>query len=291
MWARFTELFLKYDGVVLGYLINILLALVIFLVGNYLSTFLSRLLKRLLLRKEVDPTLIGFSSSLLKYTVLTLTIITVLGRLGLETASFVAILGAAGLAIGLALQSSLSNFAAGILLLIFRPFKEGDLIDVGMLGTVESIQIFSTTLTLSDGRIVVIPNSKISANNIINYTRDPNRRIDLTIAVEYGADILKVKQTLMAAIKQTANVLADRSVSIRLDALADSSLNFSVQVWVTNSDYSDVRANLLENIKNALDNNQIKIPYPTIDLNLNKPIDNKESDNQQTSNQPVDLAK
>lgn len=262
----------KYDGILFSYLLHIAFAVLIFLAGRFIAHFVSRQFKRILVKRQVEPTLISFTATLVRYVILIFTLVAVLGQLGVQTASLVAVIGAAGLAVGLALQGSLSNFAAGVLLIVFRPFKAGELVDIGILGTVQSIQLFSTTMSTPDGKVAVIPNSKVVSANIINYSRDPNRRVDLVIGVEYNTSLEKVKNALMQAVRNTENILMDRTVGIRLDALADSSLNFVVQVWVLNEHYGSVRSELLENIKTELDNNQISIPYPTMDLNITKPV-------------------
>ncbi|QIQ20311.1 mechanosensitive ion channel domain-containing protein [Zophobihabitans entericus] len=277
----------KYDNIIVSYALNILFAIIIFIIGRFVAGFASRFLKRLLLRRQVEPTLISFSVTLSRYAIIAFTLIAVLGQLGVQTASIVAVVGAAGLAIGLALQGSLSNFAAGVLLIIFRPFKSGELIDIGIIGTVQTIQIFSTTLSTPDGKIAVIPNSKVVAGNIINYSRDPNRRIDLIIGVEYNASLELVKDVLLKAIHKTDNIQMDRAVTIRLDELASSSLNFVVQVWVLNDNYGSVRAQLLENIKTELDNHNIGIPYPTMELNFSS-VDN--GNMQHVSGNPTTVA-
>lgn len=271
MFEKLTELFLKYDHEIVKLTVNLILAILIFIVGSYLSKLCGKLLDTVLNGRNVDPTLVTFSGSLLKNVILALTIIAVLGRLGLETTSFVAIIGAAGLAIGLALQGSLANFAAGVLLIIFRPFKVGDLVDVSISGVVESIQIFSTVIKVGDGRIVVIPNSKISSGNIINYTRDPDRRIDLIIGVAYDTKLETVKQILVNSVRRTDNMLLDKPIVVRLEELGPSSINFAVRAWVTNANYFTSRSALLENIKQDLDSNHIAIPYPTYDVNVKQP--------------------
>lgn len=262
------EFFLKYEDQIVRLLLNALIAVIIFAIGFYISKLFSKLLNVILCHRRVDPMLVGFSSSLVKYSIIALTVIMVLGRLGLETTSFVAIIGAAGLAIGLSLQGALGNFAAGVLLILFRPFKVGDLIDVGIRGTVESVQIFSTHLTLKDGRIVVVPNGKIVANNIINYSCDPYRRIDLIIGVGYDSNTAKVKEVLRASVWRTENILRDEPVVVRVEDLAASSVNFLVRAWSKNADYNDCRATLLENIKNDLDCNGITIPFTTYEVHL-----------------------
>lgn len=262
------QFFLKYETEIVHGATNLVAALFIFTIGFYLARLLGKFLNTVLNRRKIDPTLIGFFSLLLKYTIIGLTLITVLGRLGFQTTSFVALIGAAGVAIGLALQGALGNFAAGVLLILFRPFKVGDLVDIGVHGWVKSVQIFSTILTMRDGTITSVPNGQVVTSNIVNYSLTPNRRIDIIIGVSYDANITKVKEVLHATITRTDRILQDQPTAVRVSDLAASSVNFLVRAWTKNDDYSDCRAVLLENIKNDLDANQIGIPYTTYDVNL-----------------------
>ena len=199
-----------------------------------------------------------------------MTLVAVLGQLGVQTASIVAVIGAAGLAVGLALQGSLSNFAAGVILIIFRPFKVGETVIINnQKGDIDSIQIFSTTIVTPTNEVVVIPNGQVVSANIINYTRLPERRLDLVVNVGYDSDIQKVYQVLSEAVNKTDNILKSKAPTIRLDLLDASSMNFNVLVWTLNANYGSVKAVLLENIKNGLTENGINIPYPTMDINLN----------------------
>lgn len=261
----------KYDSVVFGYLLHIVFAILIFLLGRFIAAFVSKQLRKILTLKDVEPTIIKFTSSFARYTIMGFTLVAVLGQLGVQTTSIVAIIGAAGLAIGLALQGSLSNFAAGVLLILFRPFKVGELVIISSIqGTVDSIQIFSTTIVTPTGETVTIPNNQVLSTNIINYTRQPNRRIDLTIGVDYSADIKDVYHILQNSVDKTPNILTDLGVTIRFNELAASSINFIVLVWTTNENYGAVRTVLLENIKMDLDSHNINIPFPTMELNIKK---------------------
>lgn len=265
-FVQFTE---KYDGVVISYLLNICIAILIFLIGRFVASFISKQLRKILTFRNVEPTIIKFSASSCRYAIIGFSLIAVLGQLGVQTTSIVAIVGAMGLAIGLALQGSLSNFAAGVLLIIFRPFKVGELVIISNnQGTVDAIQIFSTTILSATGEMITIPNSQVLSSSIINYTRQPNRRIDLTIGVEYTADIKEVYQILQSSVDKTDKILTNLGATIRLNELASSSINFIVQVWTTNEDYGTVRTKLLENIKVDLDSHNISIPYPTMEVNL-----------------------
>jgi len=212
-----------------------------------------------------------FLSALVRYGVIAFTLIAALGRVGVQTASVIAVLGAAGLAIGLALQGSLSNLAAGVLLVTFRPFRSGEYVDLGgVAGTVLQVQIFSTTLRSADGRMVVIPNGKIIANNIINFSREPVRRNEFIIGVAYDSDIEKVKQLLTNIIESDDRILKDRDMTVRLNELGASSINFVVRVWSNSSDLQSVYWDVLERIKRDFDANGISFPYPQMDVNFKR---------------------
>ncbi|WP_334324685.1 mechanosensitive ion channel domain-containing protein [Gilliamella apicola] len=260
----------KYDGVVLSYIAHFCFAILIFIIGRAIARFVARQLRKILTNRHVDPTVVKFVSSLSYYAIIVMTLVAVLGQLGVQTASIVAIIGAAGLAVGLALQGSLSNFAAGVILIIFRPFKVGETVIINnQKGVIDSIQIFSTSIVTPTNELVVIPNSQVVGANIINYTRLPERRLDLVVNVGYDSDIRKVYQVLKQAVDKTSNILTKKEPTIRLDQLDASSMNFNVLVWTTNANYGPVKAELLENIKNGLTENGINIPYPTMDINLN----------------------
>ena len=260
----------KYDGVVISYIAHFCFAIVIFLIGRTIARFVARQLRRILTNRNVDPTVVKFVSSLSYYAIIVMTLVAVLGQLGVQTASIVAVIGAAGLAVGLALQGSLSNFAAGVILIIFRPFKVGETVIINnQKGDIDSIQIFSTTIVTPTNEVVVIPNGQVVSANIINYTRLPERRLDLVVNVGYDSDIQQVYQVLRAAVNKTDNILTSKAPTIRLDMLDASSMNFNVLVWTLNANYGSVKAALLENIKISLTENGINIPYPTMDINLN----------------------
>ena len=260
----------KYDGVVLSYIAHFCFAILIFILGRAIARFVARQLRKILTNRNVDPTVVKFVSSLSYYAIIVMTLVAVLGQLGVQTASIVAIIGAAGLAVGLALQGSLSNFAAGVILIIFRPFKVGETVIINnQKGVIDSIQIFSTSIVTPTNELVVIPNSQVVGANIINYTRLPERRLDLVVNVGYDSDIRKVYEVLKQAVDKTSNILTNKEPTIRLDQLDASSMNFNVLVWTTNANYGPVKAELLENIKNGLNENGINIPYPTMDVNLN----------------------
>ena len=211
----------------LSYAVNIVAAIVILVIGMIVARIVSNTVNRLMLARKIDATVADFLSALVRYAVIAFTLIAALGRVGVQTASVIAVLGAAGLAVGLALQGSLSNLAAGVLLVMFRPFRAGEYVDLGgIAGTVQNVQIFSTTLRTADGKIVVVPNGKIIAGNIINFSREPARRNEFIIGVSYDADIDKVKQLLTSIIESDDRILRDREMTVRLNELGASSVNF-----------------------------------------------------------------
>ncbi|CAB3787730.1 Small-conductance mechanosensitive channel [Paraburkholderia caffeinitolerans] len=246
-------------------------AIAILFLGMTLARVAAGMLRRILHRKAVDKTVIQFSVNLLRYVLIAFTVVAALGRLGVETNSIIAVIGAAGLAIGLALQGSLSNFAAGILLVALRPFKAGEYVDLGgAAGTVEEVNIFSTTMCMPDNKVVVVPNGKIISGNIVNYTRHPYRRIDIPVGVAYNTDVKHVKSVLQAVVQRDVRILHNLGNTIRLMEMAAPSLNYVVRVWVNNADYWDVYFDLVENIKSALDEHQIGVPYPQYDVRIHR---------------------
>ncbi|EDZ3575623.1 small-conductance mechanosensitive channel MscS [Salmonella enterica] len=248
---------------------NVVAAIILLFIGKLIARLLSRGLEKLLLRRQVDATIVHFFSALVRYITIAFTAVAALGRVGIETSSIIAVIGAAGLAIGLALQGSLSNFAAGVLLVSLRPFRAGEIVQIGLvIGTVEKVHIFSTTLLTADSKEVVIPNGKIIADNIINYSRHPYRRIDLIIGVDYQSRIADVKSVIHRIIEQDHRIDKTRDITVRLGELAPSSLNFYVRVWVPNTQYWNTYYDLLENIKEAMDENGINIPYPRVDVRV-----------------------
>ena len=258
-----------HSSIVIQYGWNIIAAIILFFVGKLISRLLSSGLHKLLVKRKVDTTIVHFFTALIRYITLAFALIAALGRLGIETSSIIAVIGAAGLAVGLALQSSLSNFAAGVLLVSLRPFRTGETVQLGAItGTVEQVHIFSTTLLTADSKEVVIPNGKIIADNIINYSRHPFRRIDLVIGVGYRSRISEVKKVIQQVIEGDTRIEKQRGATIRLGELAASSLNFHVRIWVRNADYWNTYYDLLENIKEALDDHHIDIPFPQMDIRM-----------------------
>ena len=213
--------------------------------------------------------IIGFVVSIVYIALLAFVVVAALGQLGIQTTSFIAILGAAGLAIGLALQGSLANFAAGFLMIIFRPFKVGDFIEAaGVAGVVKDMQIFTTTMKTGDNKTIIIPNAKLSGDNIINYSAEENRRVDMTVGVAYDADLSKVRDVLNDIISKDDRILSDPPPLVVVGELADSSVNFIVRVWTKSGNYWGVMFDANETIKNRFDEVGIGIPFPQRDIHI-----------------------
>ncbi|KXI21011.1 small-conductance mechanosensitive channel MscS [Photobacterium sanguinicancri] len=253
------------------YAVNLISALLILFIGNLIVKGIANGVAKVLRKKKMDDAVVEFLHSLVRYLLFVIVLIAALGRLGVQTASVVAVIGAAGLAIGLALQGSLSNFAAGVLIVSFRPFKSGDYVEIGgVAGSVESIQIFSTVLKTPDNKMVVVPNGSVIGSPITNYSRHATRRIDYVIGVSYDADLKKTKEVLTRVVAAEPRVLKDPEPTVGVVALADSSVNFVVRPWVNTEDYWGVYFDLLQAIKEELDKENIGIPYPQMDVHLNK---------------------
>ncbi len=249
--------------------ISLLMALAILIIGRQLVKLILRLITVALEKSNVEDTVRIFVTNLLNTLLMILVFIAAINQLGIETTSIIAVLGAAGLAIGLALQGSLSNFAAGILIVIYRPYKVGDYIEAGnYAGTVKDIQIFSTVLKTPDNKIVVVPNGSIMNGSIVNYSDQDTRRIDLIIGCSYEDDIDKVRSVLEDIIKKEKRVLKDPKPQIAVTELADSSVNFIFRPWVKRTDYLPVYYSLLEEVKKRFDKEGISIPYPQSDVHI-----------------------
>ena len=249
--------------------ISLLMALAILIIGRQLVKLILRLITVALEKSNVEDTVRIFVTNLLNTLLMILVFIAAINQLGIETTSIIAVLGAAGLAIGLALQGSLSNFAAGILIVIYRPYKVGDYIEAGNhAGTVKDIQIFSTVLKTPDNKIVVVPNGSIMNGSIVNYSGQDKRRIDLIISCSYEDDIDKVRSVLEDILKKEKRVLKDPKPQIAVAELADSSVNFIFRPWVKRTDYLPVYYSLLEEVKKRFDKEGISIPYPQSDVHV-----------------------
>lgn len=257
------------------YGLKVLAALAIFFIGKWVAKRAVNITKKLMQKAKVDATLISFAGNVMYGLALAFVVIAALSQLGVETTSLAAVIAAAGLAIGLALQGSLSNLAAGVMIILFRPFKIGDYIEAaGTAGTVEDISIFTTTFKTPDNREIIIPNNNITSDNIVNVSARSTRRIDLVVGVGYGDDLSKVKKVLAKILKEEKRVLADPEPQIAVSELADSSVNLVVRPWVNASEYWPTRFDLTEKIKTTFDKEGISIPFPQRDLHIveNVPI-------------------
>jgi small conductance mechanosensitive channel len=253
----------KITSLIVEFSPSILAALAMLIIGLIAIRFVIGIAKRVMKKRGVEETLLKFLTNLLSWTLKILLFVMVISKLGVQTTSFAAIIGAAGLAIGLALQGSLSNFAGGTLIMIFKPFKIDDLIEVqDVIGVVKEIQIFTTTLVTPGNKRAIIPNGALSNGNIINYTAEGKLRVDLTIGVGYDEDIKTAKKVLVDTMMANPKVLKDPAPSVNVSELADSSINFAVRPWANVADYWDVYFETLEECKEALDKAGIEIPYP-----------------------------
>lgn len=254
--------------------INIALAIAIFIIGRIITRSIVKLMKKILHKTEMDAILANFITSILNSALLLLIIIAALDQLGVDTTSLIALLGAAGLAIGLALQNSLQNFASGVMLIVFRPFKTGDFVEAGgTAGIIESITIFNTVMRTGDNRKVIVPNGAIYNGNITNYSANATRRIDMIFGIGYEDDIKKAKELILDLLNKDERILRDPEPLVAVAELADSSINLAVRPWVNNDDYWPVTFDLTEGIKLAFDQNGISIPYPQMDVHIQKAAD------------------
>ena len=255
----------------LSFLVQVVVAIIVLLIGSRIIKFLLKLIRKSLDRSKVEAGVVTFLCSLVKYSLYFVLAMIILAQFGVTTSSVVAVLGSAGLTLGLALQGSLSNFAGGVLILLLKPFVVGDyIIDgaTGQEGTVSSITIFYTKLLTVDNRMIMIPNGSLSNSSITNVTHMEKRRIDLVIGVSYEADLAKTKQVLTEVVQKEPNRLADEPVDIYVSELADSSVQMGVRIWVKTEDYWPTKWKLTEDIKNALDANDISIPFPQMDIRV-----------------------
>lgn len=252
--------------------IKIILALVIFYIGRMVVGIVVKSVKKLMSGRGMDDILVSFLTSILRWVLLLFVVVAALSQLGIDTTSMVALLGAAGLAIGLSLQDSLSNFASGVMLIIFRPFTKGNFVEAGgATGTVQSISIFTTTLTTPDNKEVIIPNGSIISNNITNFSARPIRRVDMVFGISYDDDIRKAKKLLEEIIAADERVLDEPAPVIALGELADSSVNFLVRPWAKSEDYWALLWHTTETVKLRFDEADITIPYPQMDVHMDKP--------------------
>lgn len=245
------------------YGLKVIGAVVILVLGRIAAGMGRKLLRRGLARTKVDPAVTSFLASLVYIAILTFAILAALAQFGIQTASFVAVLGAAAFAVGFALQGSLANFAAGVLILLFRPFRIGDFVEAGgVMGTVKEITLFTTELATVDNVQVIVPNGQMTGGVIKNFSANDTRRVDLVIGISYGSPIQKAAEIMQRLIQEDKRILAEPAPTIAVAELADSSVNFVVRPWVKKEDYWSVRFDLLQNVKQAFDANGIEIPFP-----------------------------
>jgi len=256
-------------GLLWEWAVQIVAALAIFLIGRWIAKRLAAAVALATEKAKVDVTLTKFLRSVVYMALLVVVSLTAISQLGVNPTSFFAILGAAGLAIGLALKDSLANFSSGVMLVFFKPFKAGDFVEAGgVSGTVRAITIFSTIIKTGDNRIITVPNSQIYAGSITNFSAETTRRIDLVFGVGYDDNVVKAKEIMQSVLETDERVLKDPAPVIMMLELADSSVNFAVRPWVASGDYWVVRGELLEAVKKALEDNGLSIPYPQRDVHM-----------------------
>lgn len=250
---------------------NFVLAIVVLILGLIITNIFLKGVKRILIKRETDPSLIPFIITLSNIALKAMLAISVVGMVGIEVTSFVALIGAAGLAVGLALQGTLQNFAGGVIILLIKPFKAGDFIETGgYTGIVSEIQIFNTYLKTPDNKVVIIPNGQLANSSMINYTNEETRRVDWTFGIAYGDSASLAKEVLMDLIKQDSRIKTDPAPFVALSQLADSSVNFVVRVWVDTPDYWDVFFEMNEKVYNSFAEKGLHIPFPQMDVHVHK---------------------
>jgi small conductance mechanosensitive channel len=267
-FTKYTDMAIMYAS---EYGLKIIAALIIFIVGKWVANRLTAFIKKLMLKSNIDKTLVEFSESIIYFTLLLMVIIASLNQLGVNTTSFVAVFGAATLAIGLALQGSFSNIGAAVLIILFRPFKVGDVIETaGVTGEVTDINLFSTIITPIDKRTVIVPNSSIIGGNITNLSNRDTRRVDHIFGIGYEDDLKLAKETLLEIVHADTRVLKDPEPFVAVNELAESSVNFVVRAWTSTDDYWGVYFDMLEKVKLTFDAKGISIPYPQMDVHTDK---------------------
>jgi small conductance mechanosensitive channel len=263
------HLTLRAQELLITYLPQVLLAIVFLVVGLWLIRALVRGIGKAMQARDMEPSLIPFVKSLIGAVLKVLLVLSVIQMIGIQTTSFIAVLGAAGLAIGLALSGTLQNFAGGVMLLILKPFKVGDFIEAqGHSGTVRQIQIFHTVLTTPDNKTIILPNAPVSTGAMVNFSTEPERRVDLEFGIGYGDDIDKARSTIQQVIDADERILKEKPIQIVVAELADSSVNFKVRIWVNAVDYWAVFFDMQEGVKKAFDRNGVSIPFPQMDVHM-----------------------
>lgn len=266
--AKYYDLAIQYGA---EYGLKIIGALIIFYVGRYVAKGLSGLIEKAMTLQNIEVTLIHFARSAVYYALMAVVLMSAIGNLGIQTTSFMAILGAAGLAVGLALKDTLANIGSAVVILIFRPFKVGDYVSAGGAeGTVDKISLFTTTISPVDNRMIIVPNSAITAGNITNFSSKPIRRVDHTVGIAYDDDIKKAKEVMYGVITKNSHTLKDPEALVAVKELGDSSVNFTVRAWVASADYWTAYFEIIEELKYALDDAGITIPFPQMDIHTDK---------------------
>jgi len=266
---NFDSVYQVISNFIAEYGLRIVGAIAILVLGRIGVGIITSIIGKVMQRASIDDTLTKFFTSVTRIALMVFVVIAALNSLGFQTASIIAVIGAAGLAVGFALQGSLANFASGVMLIIFRPFKKGDYVEAGgAAGTIETIHIFHTVMRTPDNKRVIIPNGSITSNNIINYSAEEKRRIDLVFGIGYGDDIKKAKDILMRLMAEDERVLKDPAPVVAVSELADSSVNFAVRPWVATADYWGVFFDLTEKVKLTFDQEGISIPFPQNDVHL-----------------------
>lgn len=261
-WDYFTNVLIEYSP-------RLISAIILFVIGWWAIKLIKKLIMRVMVKREMEPTLSKFLADILIWTLKILLFVTVISRLGVENSSFVAIIGAAGLAVGLSLQGSLSNFAGGVLIIMFKPFKVGDFIEAqGVSGTVKQIQIFVTQLATVDNQTIFVPNGALSNGTIINYTYATTRRADLTIGISYNSDIKKAKEIIFEILNNHPLILKEPEPMVLVKDLAESSINLAVRPWSEIENFFVMRSEVLEQVKNEFDKEGIVIPFPQRDVHV-----------------------
>ena len=262
--SKYTDIAILYAS---EYGLKIIAAILIFIIGKWAVKKVSTVLKKLMHKAKVDKTLVEFGTSLLSFVLMLMVVLASLNSLGVNTTSFIAVFGAAGLAIGLALQGSLANIGAAVLIILFRPFKVGDFIEAaGAAGTVKDVNLFSTILTPADNRTIIVPNSAIIGGNIVNFSHQEERRVDLTFGIGYDDDLKLAKDTLMELMQADERILKEPAPFVAVSALADSSVNLVCRAWVETANYWSVFFSMTEQVKLTFDERGISIPYPQMDV-------------------------
>lgn len=263
-YDQLTEWALEYGPKLIG-------AVVVLFIGSWVVNGLTRAFNNFLIRRNTDPSLLPFLKSIFNTLLKVMLGLSVLSMLGIEMTSFVAILGAAGLAVGLALSGTLQNFAGGVMILIFKPFKAGDFIDAqGFMGTVREIQIFNTILKTPDNKTIIIPNGGLATSSMTNFSAEPQRRVDWTFGIAYGDDADKAKSVMKRLCDEDSRILKEPEVFIALSALGDSSVNFVVRAWINSADYWDVFFDMNEKVYKTFAQEGLNIPFPQMDVHLHK---------------------